>query len=295
MDDTEKMTDEKQGESDYELLEQIGVGSSCVVHRGKHKKTGREVAIKIIKLDDAKTDIDTVYKEIVTLKQLKHDNIIEILESFVIDQDIWMIMELQSNSCNEILKKGFGNGIKDEVLIATILKYTLQAIEYCHSQNKIHRDIKGGNILISNDGHVKLTDFGVSATLLHDGGVDKMRYTFTGTPCWMAPEIFEQNGYDSKVDIWSLGIVALELAFGSAPYAHHTPMKVLMLIINEKSPDASLYNDNSYTFSKYFHKFVAECLEKDPLKRPSASKLLKHKFLRQAKDEKYIKDHLFNK
>jgi len=132
------------------------------------------------------------------------------------DSDLWLVMPLLgAGSIIDIIKMKCPKGIKDEALLATILKEVCEGINYFHNQSQIHRDIKGGNILMDEDGEVLLCDFGVSAHIK----VGQPRTTFVGSPCWMAPEVLEQNGHDFKADIWSLGITAIELANGTAPYA----------------------------------------------------------------------------
>ena len=112
-----------------------------------------------------------------------------------------------------------------------------------------------------------LADFGVSGTLMENGDRKKNRKTFTGTPCWMAPEVWEKNGYDHKADIWSFGITGLELAYGRAPHADFTPAQLLRSTLQEEPPTAEIYKDNSHKFSKHFHSLIAKCLRKDPTKR----------------------------
>merc|ERR1712137_1371011 len=181
----------------------------------------------------------------------------------------------------------FPNGLTDEALIATILREALKGIEYLHSTGRLHRDVKPGNLLVHEDGSIKVGDFGVSAWLVEAGMKREGRQTFVGTPCWMAPEVMEQVcGYDYKADIWSLGITALELAKGQAPLAQYPPMKVLLLTL--QNPPPTLEGG----FSKSFQNFVESCLQKDPAKRSTASKLLEHRFFKQAKQPEYVQQVL---
>ncbi|KAM4102152.1 hypothetical protein ACB094_05G201900 [Castanea mollissima] len=144
-----------------------------------------------------------------------------------------------------------------------------------------------GNVLIDARGGIKLGDFGVSACLFDSGDRQRMRNTFVGTPCWMAPEVMEQlHGYDFKADIWSFGITALELAHGHAPFSKYPPMKVLLMTLQNAPPGLDYERDRK--FSKSFKQMIASCLVKDPSKRPSAKKLLKHSFFKQARSNDYI-------
>lgn len=170
---------------------------------------------------------------------------------------------LGAGSVADVLKLNFTKGIKDEVLIATMLKQVIEGLHYFHEQGQIHRDIKGANMLMDNSGDIFLSDFGVSAHV--KGG--QRRMTFVGSPCWMAPEVMEQEkGYDFKADIWSLGMTAIELAMGDVPNSEQHPMKVLMIVLH--SEPSKLPADEPW--SPEFRLFIDACLQREPSKRATA-------------------------
>ena len=280
--------------SDYAVKEEIGRGVSAKVYRAECIPLGETVAVKMLDLEDDPGHLEEIRREVASMSMVSHPNLVTAHCSFVEGQFLWVVMPfLSGGSALNIMKWSHPKGL-DEVSIATILKEVLKALDYFHRNGNIHRDVKAGNVLVDRDGSVKLADFGVSAASWGSGA--KPHSTFVGTPCWMAPEVMEQvDGYDFHADIWSLGITVLELCHGHAPFAKYPPMKVLLMTLQNPPPQLEAEQaETGHHFTRGLRDFVSVCLQKDPKRRPSAAKLLEHRFLKEAKKPDFLVKHLLD-
>lgn len=266
----------------FEILTKLGEGSYGTVYKALDLRDSSIVAIKVIGIEPGE-NWESVQREINILKECKSEYIVAYKGIFEdSNQYLWIVMEYCDAGSVLDLMSICDMRTLEEDMIAVILAMCLKALDYLHKHKKIHRDIKSGNLLLTHRGICKLADFGVSAELGH---TMSKRKTLIGTPYWMAPEVLKGDLYDSKADIWSLAITAIEMATGDPPLYEIHPMKVIFQIPSLPAPTLP----NPEKWSPQFHEFLASCLQKDPNKRPSAAELLANSpFIRNAKSQALV-------
>jgi len=282
----------------FDLIEVVGNGTYGQVYKGRHTKTGQLAAIKVMNVTE--DEEEEIKLEINVLKKFSHHrNIATYYGAFIKksppgkDDQLWLVMEFcGAGSVTDLVKATKGNTLKEE-WIAYICREILRGLAHLHANKVIHRDIKGQNVLLTDNAEVKLVDFGVSAQL--DKTIGR-RNTFIGTPYWMAPEVIacDENPdatYDNRSDLWSLGITALEMAEGKPPLCDMHPMRALFLIPRNPPPRLK-----SKKWAKKFQSFVDQSLVKDYTQRPNTEQLLKHPFIKDQPTERQVriqlKDHI---
>lgn len=265
----DKLLKQDSYKNHYGGLKKLGQGASGIVYSATDRKTGRKVALKISPINE----LTELINEIGLQSLSRHPNIVEYIEAFQGTDEICIVMELMVGGsltdCCDVKRP------MQESMIAYVCKCMLMALSFMHREYRLHRDIKSDNVLINLEGEVKVADFGFAINLTSE---QLKRTSVVGTPYWMAPELIRGLEYDSKVDIWSLGITAIEMAEGEPPLLNEPPLRALLLITTNKAPTLN----KKHRWSQEFHHFLAQCLQLNPEKRASAEQLLLHPFIQTA-------------
>lgn len=264
----------------YVCKEKVGSGASGTVVMATIPATGQAVAIKQMELA-RQPKKQLIITEIEVMRELQHENIVNYLDSYLVnsDRELWVIMEyLEGGALTDVVIET----VLNDGQIAGISQACLRALAFLHSKDIIHRDIKSDNVLLGSNGEVKLTDFGFCAQINADRS---MRNTMVGTPYWMAPEVVSRKNYSYKVDVWSLGIMAIEMIDGEPPYLNESPLRALFLIASTGKPSVR----ETARLTPEITSFLDRCLEVDPDKRATANEVLNHEFMLLAEDLSSLK------
>ncbi|XP_062863575.1 serine/threonine-protein kinase PAK 4 [Trichomycterus rosablanca] len=265
------VVDKGDPRSYLENFVKIGEGSTGVVCIAREKHSGRLVAVKMMDLRRQQRR-ELLFNEVVIMRDYQHRNVVEMFKSALVEEELWVIMEyLQGGALTNIVSE---TRLSEEQ-IATVCEAVLQALAYLHSQGVVHRDIKSDSILLSLDGRIKLSDFGFCAQISKD--IPK-RKSLVGTPYWMAPEVISKSPYGTEVDVWSMGIMVVEMVDGEPPYFSETPVIAMKRLRDEPAPTIR----NVQQVSPMLKDFLDRMLTRDPLERASATDLLEHPFLLQS-------------
>ncbi|BDA47110.1 probable serine/threonine-protein kinase OSR1 at N-terminal half [Coccomyxa sp. Obi] len=343
---------------DYELMEEIGVGATARVWMAHCKPKDTKVAIKLTDLEkfQGNTALDQLIQEAQVMKGFRHPNLLMLHCSFIHGSDLWLVMPfIAGGSLANLISSKFPDGMEED-MIATIARDVLQGLQYLHAHDSMHRDLKAANMLVADDGHILLADFGACATLEREARLPSLqsamnkdsntpeesptdswsplrsptlpnvpeesgdsavswgmpstpsfsmrsasssqwsryltRSTFIGTTAYMAPEVMDpREGYTQSADIWSFGICLLELARGRVPISNCSFTSLVMQVVQNPAPTLHEYC-GGHKFSQAMHDFVAKCLDKEAMARLGAAELLKHPFIKRAKDERYLAQRL---
>ena len=267
----------------YKTDADLGAGAGGSVCLVLNKVTKQRVAMK--KIDMSKQDKKAmILMEISVMKEMQHKNLINYIESFYVGNELSVIMEyLPGGALTDVVTET----IMRDGQIAAVCSEALQGLDYLHQHGILHRDIKSDNVLLGMDGRVKLIDFGFCANVRGD---EEKHKTMVGTPYWMAPEVINRKSYGKKVDIWSLGIMALEMKDGKPPYFEEEPYRAMFLIATLGRPDIPSWSK----FSVEFKDFIDCCLQINPDERKDAKKLLAHQFLKNSADLKTLVPYIIS-
>merc|ERR1712137_1293605 len=251
----------------------IGEGAAGEVFLATDTRTNERVAIKKMQLNEE--SLPLIVTEVDIMRSSNHPNIVNYIDSFLVDDQLWVAMEFMGGGCLTEVLDQYPKVLMAEPQMAHVAKETLECLVYIHNLHRIHRDIKSDNLLLGSDGSVKVADFGYAAQLTQK---QQKRNTVVGTPYWMAPELIRGYDYGPKVDVWSLGVMMIEMAEREPPYMDLPPLRALFLITTKEFPGLK----EPEKWSTQFADFVGQCLRKDTSDRPEAFELLHHPFLRKA-------------
>ncbi|CAO3668508.1 unnamed protein product [Rhizopus stolonifer] len=260
----------------YRNMIKIGQGASGGVYTAQSVDTNLSVAIKQMNLAQQLRK-EVIINEILVMREAQHKNIVNYIDSFLVTEELWVVMEfMEGGSLTDVVT----TSMMTESQIATVCRETLEGIYHLHELGIIHRDIKSDNVLLGLNGQVKLTDFGFCARL----NDTETRTTMVGTPYWMAPEVVTRKEYGPKIDIWSLGIMAIEMIEGEPPYLHENPLRALYLIATNGTPLLQHPDELSDSLKD----FLGLSLTVDSNVRPDASQLLQHPFIQRGENSQSL-------
>ncbi|KAI8139143.1 kinase-like domain-containing protein [Fennellomyces sp. T-0311] len=256
----------------YRNMVKIGQGASGGVYTAQSVDTNISVAIKQMNLAQQPKK-ELIINEILVMREAQHNNIVNFIDSFLVTGELWVVMEyMEGGSLTDVVT----TSMMTEAQIATVCRGSLQGISHLHHLDIIHRDIKSDNVLLGLNGQVKLTDFGFCARL----NDEESRTTMVGTPYWMAPEVVTRKEYGPRIDIWSLGIMVIEMIEGEPPYLHENPLRALYLIATNGTPTLQ----HPEALSEQLLDFLRLALQVESRNRPDANVLLDHPFLNKAEN-----------
>ncbi|CAB4062014.1 Serine/threonine-protein kinase PAK 3,Serine/threonine-protein kinase MST20 [Pyricularia oryzae 70-15],Serine/threonine-protein kinase max-2,Serine/threonine-protein kinase pak-1,Serine/threonine-protein kinase PAK 5,Serine/threonine-protein kinase svkA,Serine/threonine-protein kinase pak-2,Serine/threonine-protein kinase CLA4,Serine/threonine-protein kinase pakA,Serine/threonine-protein kinase STE20,Serine/threonine-protein kinase PAK 6,Serine/threonine-protein kinase shk1/pak1,Serine/threonine-protein ki len=282
VEEMQKFTNSSCIYDEFRFSSKLGSGSGGTVWLGLSKRNLTEkVAIKQIDLDNENIQKFHLLMEVQVMRKLEHPNLVAFLDLFLTDKELWVVMDyMNGGPLTDVVL----HTILNEPQMSAISKEVLSGINYLHNHELIHRDIKSDNVLLSVKGDVKITDFGFTANV----SGDRMRKTFAGTPYWMAPEVVKKQTYGKSVDIWSLGILVIEMVDRHPPYMDETPLQAMYYISKKKSPPIK----SKGILSKEMSKFLERCLQFQSNKRSTASELLEHEFIAKATRLSSLKENI---